>query len=293
MRSSGAFLRNAVTGHEVATSLDGRLAFVPTYGNSIPGKSGTDGDEVVVIDLVSQRVIHRIRFTHGVRPHDIVMNPHDGLLYVTTELDNSVSIIDPRSFVIVGAIPTGRPQSHMLALSHDGRFGYTANIESGTVSVLDLRERKLIDVVPVSGQVQRISISTDDEDIFTADQTQPRLAIINAVHRTLRGWVALPDIGYGSGSTPDGTRLLVTLPNSSCLAVIDLRSLKIIRSIAVPRGPHEVLISPDGTTAYVACITAGAVAMIDLKTWSVKHVTKVGKLCDGIGWSTRTEEKTQ
>ena len=77
-------------------------------------------------------------FGHGVRPHLPVFGPKDGMLYVTTELDQSITIIDPKTLKIVGSIPTGQPESHMLAISHDGRRGYTANVGPGTVSVLDM-----------------------------------------------------------------------------------------------------------------------------------------------------------
>ena len=50
----------------------------------------------------------------------------------------------------------------MLALSHDGLRGYTANVGPGTVSVLDVKARKTLTIIPVSGNVQRIAISNDD-----------------------------------------------------------------------------------------------------------------------------------
>ena len=129
-----------------------------------------------------------------------VLNSRDGLLYVTTELDQSVTIIDPKTRKIVGSVPTGQEQSHMLAISRDGKLGYTANVGPGTVSVLDLAGRKTAAVIPVSGNVQRISISVDDKLVFTSDQTQPRLAVIDAASRKLKGWVALPGTGYGDCS---------------------------------------------------------------------------------------------
>src|SRR5436190_8984659 len=42
---------NGETGHEVIASPDGKLAFVPIYGNSGVGKPGTDGQLIRVIDL--------------------------------------------------------------------------------------------------------------------------------------------------------------------------------------------------------------------------------------------------
>ena len=126
------------TGHEVAASPDGRTAYVPIYGNSGVGKPGTDGKSIVVVDVASKRVTGHVEFDHGVRPHCPVIGPKDGLLYVTTELDKTITIIDPATLKIVGTIPTDQPESHMLVLSHDGRRGYTANVGPGTVSVLDI-----------------------------------------------------------------------------------------------------------------------------------------------------------
>src|SRR5580693_9076879 len=47
---------DGITGHEVTASADGRLAFVPVYGNSGVGKPGTDGQLIRVIDLAKHAV---------------------------------------------------------------------------------------------------------------------------------------------------------------------------------------------------------------------------------------------
>jgi hypothetical protein len=86
-----------VAGHEVVASFDGRTAYVPIYGDSSAGDPGSDGSELVAIDLASHRVVGHIDFGHGVRPHQPVLNPHDGMLYVTTELDQTITVIDPKT----------------------------------------------------------------------------------------------------------------------------------------------------------------------------------------------------
>src|SRR6516165_12589168 len=71
-----------ITGHEVVASPDGRLAFVPIYGNSGVGKPGTDGQNIAVIDIATQKVTGNIAFTHGIRPHCPMIGPKDGRHYV-------------------------------------------------------------------------------------------------------------------------------------------------------------------------------------------------------------------
>ena len=168
-----------ITGHEVAASPDGRRAFVPIYGNSGVGSPGTDGRTVAVIDIATRKRSIPSTWAKPLRPHCAVFGPQNGLLYVTTELGDSVTIIDPESLRILGSVPTGQPESHMLAITHDGKRGYTSNVHVGTVSVLDLEARKTIAVIHVSPHAQRIALSVDDRWVFTADQTQPQLAVID------------------------------------------------------------------------------------------------------------------
>ena len=84
---------DGTTGHEVVASPDGRLAYVPIYGNSGVGKPGTDGRNMVVIDIAARKVIGNLDFGHAVRPHCAVIGPQDGLLYVTTELDQQAQAV--------------------------------------------------------------------------------------------------------------------------------------------------------------------------------------------------------
>src|SRR6185312_8866768 len=218
-----------ITGHEVIASPDGRTAYVPIYGNSGVGKPGTDGTHMVVIDLAERKVVGNVDWGHGVRPHCPKFGPKDGLLYVTTELDQSVSIVDPGTLKIVGSIPTGQPESHMLAISHDGRRGYTANVGPGTVSVLDMKARKTLAIIPISHETQRISISPDDSMVFTSDQTKPQLAVIDTATNKVKAWIALPAVGYGTASTMDGRWLLVAMPSANKVAVVDLKNLKVAK----------------------------------------------------------------
>ena len=276
---------NGITGHEVAGSPDGRLAFVPIYGNSGVGKPGTDGNNIVVVDVAASKVVGNIQFDHAVRPHCAVFGPKDGLLYVTTELDRAVTIIDPKTLKIVGSIPTGQPESHMLALSHDGLRGYTANVGPGTVSVLDIKARKTLTIIPVSGNTQRIAISNDDRWVFTADQTAPRMAVIDTTTDKVAKWVKIDGLGYGSTATKDGRWLLVAVPDQNKVDVIDLRTMTLARAVDVGKSPQEMLARPDGKAAYVSCAGANEVAEIDLATWKVKRTIATGNVTDGLGWA--------
>ncbi len=78
-----------ITGHELVASPDGKRAFVPIYGNSGVGHPGTDGSLLRVIDVAARQIVGTVDFGKGVRPHCAVIGPKNGLLYVTTELDQA------------------------------------------------------------------------------------------------------------------------------------------------------------------------------------------------------------
>jgi YVTN family beta-propeller protein len=305
--------------HEVAVSPDGRTAYAPIYGNTSISYAGIDGRELLAIDIASRKIIGKVDFGRGVRPHCAVYDPVSKMLYVTTELANSVTIIDPATLKIVGEIPTTQAKTHMLAISSDGRSGYTANAKPGTVSVLDLTARKAVAVIPVSDNIQRVAISRDDKLVFTADQTKPQLAVIDTTTNKIKTWVALPAMGYGAAATIDGRWLLIatraddTAPASGTppqpdvalvqnnVAVIDLATLKLARTVPVPGDPQEILVSPDGKSAYVSCWIAmrdkpakpdrivesekGQIAVIDLANWKVKALIDAGTGADGLAWA--------
>jgi DNA-binding beta-propeller fold protein YncE len=271
--------------HEIAVSRNGKTAFVPIYGDSGVGAVGSDGHEMLFIDVASRKVTGKVDFGHGVRPHLPVVDPKTGLVYVTTELDKSIAIVNPKTRSIVGTIPTGAEQSHMLVLSHDGRLGYTANVSPGSVSVLDTRARKTLAVIPVADIAQRIAISADDRLVFTSDIKHSRLAVIDTATRQIVDWITLPGVGYGAAATKNGRWLLIALPSLGQLAVIDLKSNKVVQTIPVGKGPQEVMIRPDQKFAYVSLSADGAIAVVDLTSWKVVKKLETASGADGIAWA--------
>jgi YVTN family beta-propeller protein len=272
-----------VRAHEVAVSPDGRWAYLPIYGNAGVGNPGTSGRSIEVLDLQKGALTSSIDLGRPTRPHCAKFGP-DGLLYVTAEMDNAIDVIDPAQAKKVASIDTKQPESHMLAITRDGKRGYTANVGSGTVSVLDMVARKPLAVIPVAETVQRISLSVDDRWVFTSDQKQPRLAVIDTSTQKVANWIALPSTGYGTAPTPDGKWLLVSLPGAGQVAIVDLSAMKVDRTIAVGARPVEILVRTDEPVAYVSCSDDGKVAVLDLKQWKVAKMLDIAPGADGLGW---------
>ncbi len=86
-------------GHEAAASPDGRIAYVPIYGNVGVGHPGLNGHEMLVIDLPSRKIIGHVDFGHGVRPHCVVYNKNAQFQYLN---DQATAFLQADGPVIFG-----------------------------------------------------------------------------------------------------------------------------------------------------------------------------------------------
>jgi DNA-binding beta-propeller fold protein YncE len=271
-----------INGHEVAVSADGRFGYVPIYGNSGVGKPGTDGGTVEIVDLRAGRTTDIIDLPKPVRPHFAKFGT-DGLLYVTAELANAIYAVDILTHKVTAENPTGQEQSHMFALSPDGSRAYTANVSTGTVSVVDLRKHAFVAVIKVANTIQRISISPDGKHVYTQDQEKARIAVIDTATNTISSWLDLPAIAYSTAPTPDGRRLVANSPSGK-LFIVELSSGKVAQSYDVPPSIGAIAITTDGSRAYVTCPQAGTIEILNLQTNALDAPIHLTKGVDGIAW---------
>jgi YVTN family beta-propeller protein len=272
-----------VNGHEVAVSPDSRFAYVPIYGNSGVGKPGTDGTTIDIVDLRDHKLAATIDLGKPLRPHRAEFGP-DGLLYVTAELDKAVDVVDPATRKVIAQIPTGAIESHMIVISPDGTRAYTANVAAGSVSVLDLKKRTLVTVIPVAKTVQRISISADGKRVFTHDQDAPRIAVIDTATNKVASWIPVPATVYSSSPTADGRKLLASSPSGK-IFVIDLATAKVEESFDIPPALGELLLTPDGKFAFVSCPAAGTIEVLDISAHKLLQPIKLTPGVDGLAWA--------
>ena len=78
--------------------------------------------------------------------------------------------------------------------------------------------------------------------------------------------------------------LTIAIPSKNSVTFVDLKTMKVARSVEVAANPQETLVRPDGLVVYVSCIDTGQVAAITVKDWSVKLID-AGKGADGLAWA--------
>ncbi len=77
----------------------------------------------------------------------------------------------------------------------------------------------------------------------------------------------------------------VGLFKDSAVAVVDTATDRVVRTIAVPRGPHGLVVTPDGRKVYVSSDGVSALTVIDTGTDRVVGSIDVGATPHGLAMS--------
>src|SRR5580765_1730999 len=105
-----------------------------------------DSNEIVFMDIKTNKILGRTFLGNNVNPHMVMMSP-DGRYVVTGgQRSNTAYIIDAHTLQLVAKIPVGFAPEH-LAFSPDGRWYYQGNPEGDSITVIDMQSLKAIKTI--------------------------------------------------------------------------------------------------------------------------------------------------
>jgi DNA-binding beta-propeller fold protein YncE len=147
----------------------------------------------------------------------------------------------------------------------------------------------LLATIPISKNVQRVSISPDGKFVFTQDQETPRIVVIDTASNAVARSISLPGIAFSSAITNDG-RWLLANSESGKLFVVEVASGAVTKTFNVPDvpvlpTPGEFALAPDGGHAYVCCPQGGTIEILNLKDWKLEEPIRLTKGVDGMAWA--------
>ena len=106
---------------------------------------------LLLIDVPKREILDQVSLDHpGAKPVDVRLSPDGKLFYVADEVANGVWKVDADRFRVTGFIETG-PGTHGLYPSRDARVMYATNRTGGTISVISMETRKVIDTWRIPG----------------------------------------------------------------------------------------------------------------------------------------------
>src|SRR5678815_1071741 len=112
-----------------------------------------------------------------------------------------------------------------------------------------------------------VSAGASSVRIIQTNSAGTNVHLIDPATNKVVGVINGIEVNHGATSAPDGSRFYISNEAEKTLDVVDTKTLKVIKSIALTAHPNNVSISKDGTRVYVAIAAApGAVDVIDTAT---------------------------
>jgi len=234
-------LRN--TPRFVATSRDGRFVFVSMYEND-----NRTGSGVAVLDVARRKVVRYL--ATGLQPYTLSVAP-DGKLWVPIHSEGRLEIFAAGTLRLVARIKTPR-NPHAVAFSPDLMRAFTANHESNSVSVIDMRTNRVLRSIPVSRAPHSIGVTPDGRTVMVAGFEAHAANLIDTVTLRSTGPFKVGEKPQAMACATDSRHAYVVNNGDDTVSVLNARTGAVTATVRVGHSPRRIAVSPDGRLAYVS-----------------------------------------
>ncbi len=232
--------------HEIIVTPDQRFAYLSNYA--------PPGNTISVIDLRNRSHVKQISTGEIGRIHGTAMAPDGRHAYFTAGQTGYVVEVDTKTNEVVRNIPTHGKISHMVYLSPDAKYLLTANIVSENISVIDRKTGTLVKQIPAGNGVEGMAFTPDGQKLWALNQTGGSITIIDVKSWEPEETFPCEGMPVRIRFTKDGSRALIAnWVKEGKLTVMDARTRKEIKRIAVGDYAIGIELSPDERFAFVGC----------------------------------------
>jgi YVTN family beta-propeller protein len=183
--------------------------------------------------------------------------------YVGNFKDNTVSVIDTDAGKVVATVPVAAGP-HGMAITQDGRTVYVSGDRSSSLNVIDTVTDKVVKTIPVGKIPNGIALTPDNRLLLATVYGENRLAFIDTATQTVVATTAVPK-PHTVAISPDGKFAYVTVqePGHFGLALIDLATRSLVRSVPLEKTPRDGEFDSNGKAFYFTQAGISSVQVLD------------------------------
>ncbi len=159
-----------------------------------------ENNSLYVIDLLSRKILNKVKLSS--EAYTCLLSPDKSELYISLWGGDKVVIYNTKSKLLTDSVAVG-DNPNDLCISKNGKYLYVANANDNSVSVINVRERKVMEVLNAALYPTRLSGSTsngvalsdDDKTLYIANADNNCLAVFD---------VSKPGTSVSKGFIPTG-----------------------------------------------------------------------------------------
>ncbi len=183
--------------------------------------------------------------------------------YVGNFKDNTVSVIDTDAGVVVATVPVA-PGPHGMAITQDGRTVYVSGDGSSSLDVIDTATDTVVKTINVGKAPNGVALTPDNRLLLVAVYDENRIAFVDTSTQTVVATMAVPK-PHTVAISPDGKLAYVTVqePGHFGLALVDLATRRVVRTLALDKTPRDGEFDYDGKVFYFTQAGVSSVQVLD------------------------------
>jgi len=228
---------------------------------------------VSVVDVRQGREVARV--PTGTAPHEVAVSP-DGRTAVVTNYGtgpapgNTLTVIDLARLEPVATIDLGtQRRPHGVTWLPDGRRVAVTTEGSGTLSIVDVAERRLTAAIPTGAEVShQVAVTPDGSRAFVANIGSGSVTVIDLAAAAVLRSVPTGRGAEGVKVSPDGREVWVTNRAANTVSVLDAASLELLATLPSADFPIRVVFTPDGRRALVTHARSAELRVFDVASRS-------------------------
>jgi YVTN family beta-propeller protein len=278
--------------HEVIAMYDDNDLILTDYGDR-----SSKGNTIKIIDTKTNTLEKTITVKGSMNANGLVYVAEPNKIGLVDYVTNNVSILNIATGSIEKRIPTEQKKSHLAVLHPKEPLGYVTNMQSNSVSVIDLQTEKVVTIVPCGLTTESIDITPDGSEVWVTNKNGNSITIIDTRTNTVLDTLPTGNEPLKIKFSIDGKYALVANANDGSVSVYDRYAKEKVKNINIP-GKHtlvervlyhtprpvNILMHPNGNYAFIANSNASKIEVIDMARFEIVSTIGTGSIPDAMAF---------
>jgi YVTN family beta-propeller protein len=240
--------------HEPTFRPDGKEVWVTVRGE----------DYLSVIDVATMRETRRVQVANG--PGMVAFSPDSKLAFVCSSFSPELAVVNVATYKIIKRIPVVSPFSPNIFASKDGKQVWFTHKDVGKVSVLDVKELRIVGVLdtgPITNHVTTLEtglgkvayVTVGGENVVKVYSREPGFKQLATIPVG-----ALP---HGLWASGDASCVYLDLENADSVVAINTATNRVIGKVKIGQAPMALVYVPNAVPAGAPAATALGRQLVD------------------------------